>query len=80
MLALRQADLDEDVLILCDNESVLKVIRKEDCLGETLETILPHYLLYSGPVLLSLLCWPSEIKFVKPAAQPCMSLARGAHQ
>ena len=28
VLALRQADLDEDVLILCDNESVLKVIRK----------------------------------------------------
>ena len=25
---LRQAELDEDVLILCDNESVLKVIRK----------------------------------------------------
>ena len=28
VLALRQAELHEDVLILCDNESVLKVIRK----------------------------------------------------
>ena len=28
MLALRQAELSEDVLILCDNESVLKAIKK----------------------------------------------------
>ena len=28
VLALRQAELTDDVLILCDNESVLKVIKK----------------------------------------------------
>jgi len=28
VLALRQAELSEDVLILCDNESVLKAIKK----------------------------------------------------
>ena len=54
MLALRQAELDEDALILCDNESVLKVIRKwvgqggraslarapdADILGEILELL-----------------------------------------